>query len=144
MTLGSLRTGLQHGLRRRAGRWLACLLVLVVVTTGFPRLEAHAHAHGEPSHATIIHVGATTGHDHHAGHGHALHEPHDAHVHPDAPDAPSAPDLLQHLHLLPHVLALPASVSALPAVRPAPAATGHPAILAAVSRPEELFRPPIR
>ncbi len=143
MTLGSLRTGLRRVLCRPAGRWLACLLVLAVVTTSFPRVEAHSHAHGEPPHATIIHVGVATGHDHHAGHDHALDQPHDLHAQPHAGSAPSASEVLQHLHLLPQVLALPASVTALPVVHSVPIAVRPRTVISPVSRPEELFRPPI-
>lgn len=139
MTLGRMQAVLQRGLRRPSGRLLTVLLILAVVATGFPRLEAHAHMQGELPHATMVHQGATLDHDHHAGHGHALDEPHDA----DGAGAHGT-DTVQHLHLLPHAVALPASVNAVPVVRAASAsmAPRHP--VAPATRPEELFRPPIR
>lgn len=114
------------------------MLLLALVAAGFPRMEAHAHAHGEHAHATIIHQGPSLDHDHHAGHGHDE-GPRD----PGAPVSdPSHP--VQHVHLMPHVVALPAGLTPVPVVRAAPKLRAPPLIIAPTSRPEELFRPPIR
>lgn len=139
MTLGRMQSVLQRSLRRPCGRVLTVLLILAVVATGFPRLEAHAHMQGELPHATMVHQGSTFDHDHHAGHSHALDEPHDAGGSGSAPH-----DTVQHLHLLPHVVALPASVNAVPVVRAATASMAPRQLIAPATRPEKLFRPPIR
>ena len=138
MTLGRLRKGLRRALRRPPGRWLAGVLLLALAATGFPRLEAHAHAQGEHAHATIIHQGPSLDHDHHAGHGHAD-ESHDGHA-----PATDATGPVQHVHLMPHAVALPADPSLVPVVRAVPKLRAPPLFIAPTSRPEEVFRPPIR
>lgn len=145
MTLGRMQAVLQRDLRRPSGRLLTVLLILAVVATGFPRLEAHAHMQGELPHATMVHQGATLDHDHHAGHGHALDEPHDADVTGTGTGTHDTDtDTVQHLHLLPHAVALLASVNAVPVVRAATASMAPRHLVAPATRPEELFRPPIR
>lgn len=138
MTLSRLGKGLRRGLRRPAGRLLSALLILAVLTTGFPRLEAHAHAHGEASHAPMVHQGYATAHDHHAGHDHDSGEWQHA-----KGDGSAASERAQHVHLLPHVVALPPSLNLLPVLRAAQRPVAVREIIRPSIRPEELFRPPI-
>jgi hypothetical protein len=139
MALTKLGKGLRSFLRRTPGRLLAGLLFLAIVATGYPRIEAHAHARGEPSHAPIIHLGVTPDHDHHHGHDHGPGEPHDG-----GASAGKLRNVVQHLHLLPHVVALPPALIQLPMPRLASQLPVAQFSIAPSIRPEELFRPPIR
>lgn len=126
-------------MRSVPGRLLASGVIVAMVVTSVPRIEAHAHAGGELSHGTIIHLGATLDHDHHAGHDHGVDQPHDG-----SGGKAGSHNVIQHLHLLPHAVALPPAMFQMPllslAVR---LAVTHPCIVFWF-RPEELLRPPIR
>jgi hypothetical protein len=138
MGLAKLGKGLRFALRRPAGRMFCALLVLILVFTGIPRIEAHAHAQGEASHAPMVHQGFSIDHAHHDGHDHES-----GHTQHPKGDGSPASERMQHVHLLPHAVALPPSVTPLPEERSAPPPVATRGILRLLSRPDELFRPPI-